>query len=174
MSEIRPWYAVLAAVVLVGVVAGASQLFFRVPQEASDNFNKEFSLVLKDYEDKEVHLYEFRRELLVAYVWASWCTYCADEMKRLAQIKDKYGDKIKIVAVNRAEPYVTAKAFTEPLGLGDRMELLLDSDDSFFKSIGGYAMPETVFIDESGAIVYHQRGPLDAALLEERMKELVE
>jgi thiol-disulfide isomerase/thioredoxin len=146
-----------------------------VPQkEAGDlTFNNEFSLVLKDYSGNDVHLYEFRRQVLVAYAWASWCTYCGDEMQHLAQLKKTYGDKIQILAINRAEPLATAKDFTDKLKTGTDITLLLDPNDAFFKSISGYAMPETVFIDASGNIAYHQRGPIDMPTLEAKMKELV-
>jgi thiol-disulfide isomerase/thioredoxin len=166
-------YGVIAAALVI-VTFGFSYFIFRVPEKASDgNFNKEFSLVLKDFDGKEVPMYSFRRQIMVAYAWASWCTYCGEELKRLATLKKTYGDKIQIVAVNRAEPKIAAQDYINKLGLGDDVELLLDPDDSFFKSIGGYAMPETVFIDVGGNVVYHQRGPLDEPALQARMKELV-
>lgn len=171
----RNFYMIVAAILLLATTFLFSKFFFRIPVQASDqSFNNEFGLVLQDYSQQEIPLYSFRRKILVAYAWASWCTYCADELKNLAQLKKTYGDKIEILAVNRAEPFVTAKEFTEKLNVGKDITLLLDSKDAFFKSIGGYAMPETVFIDQSGDIVYHQRGPLDMRALEERMKELVQ
>jgi thiol-disulfide isomerase/thioredoxin len=167
--------ALIVAALLAAATFSFSYFFFKVPQKPADsNFGKQFSLVLGSYEGTDVHLYEYRRQLLVAYAWASWCTYCAEELKRLAELKKTYGDKIHILAVNRAEPVPIAKEFTRQLGLGDQIELLLDPTDSFFKSIGGYAMPETVFINEAGDIVFHQRGPLDMPSLEARMKELVQ
>ncbi len=168
------WYAALAGIVLLAVAFWFSQTFFKVPEKSADKtFTNEYGLVLHDYNGNEVHLYSFRRDVLVAYAWASWCAYCGDEMKRLAALKEKYNGKITIVAINRAEPKADAKAFTDKLGVDKNMTLLLDPDDSFFKSIGGYAMPETVFIDPGGNIVYHQRGPLDEAAMEARIKELV-
>lgn len=166
-------YIVIAAILLLVAIA-MSLLLFRVPTKASDQtFNNEFSLLLQDYSGKEVHLYEYRRQILVAYAWASWCVYCGAEMQQLAKLKAAYGDKIQILAINRAESIHVAKPFTDGLGIEKDMVLLLDPNDAFFKSIGGYAMPETVFIDAHGDIVFHQRGPIDVPTMEVRLKELV-
>jgi len=45
-----------------------------------------------------------------------------------------------------------------------------DPNDSFYKSIGGFAMPETLFIDGEGNIRLHKRGPMTY----EEMKVAVE
>jgi len=151
-----------------------SYFFFRVPEKPSDStFNNEFSLVLKDYDNKDIPLYTYRRQIVVAYAWASWCPYCAAEMQALAGLKKTYGDKIQILAINRAEPIAVAKSFTDGLGIAKDVDIIVDPDDKFFKSIGGYAMPETVFINARGDIVYHQRGPIDVPTLEAKLKELI-
>jgi thiol-disulfide isomerase/thioredoxin len=168
------YIAGIVALVLIGVAFLFSHFFFRVsPKTKDQSFAPQFSLVLKDYSGKDVNLYSFRRQIIVAYAWASWCTYCADEMTHLAELKKTYGDKIQILAINRAEPLQAAKEFTDKLKTGDDLTLLLDPNDAFFKSIEGYAMPETVFIDAAGNIVYHQRGPIDMPTLQDKIKQLV-
>ncbi len=163
------------SVILIIVAGLFSYVFFRVPQQQKDpsKFTQSYSLVLKDYDGKDVHIYEFRRKVMIAYAWASWCPYCKAELENLAKEKQKYGNDILIVAVNRGESLRDAKAYTDALQGGSQLTFLLDPGDSFFKSIGGYAMPETVFIDEKGDIVYHQRGPLQLPQLEDELKELL-
>ena len=41
------------------------------------------------------------------------------------------------------------------------------------KAIGGYAMPEMVFIDGGGNIIYHQRGPIQMTDIQARLSEIV-
>ena len=48
------------------------------------------------------------------------------------------------------------------------MTFLLDSKDAFYKGIGGFSMPETIFADADGNIIIHKRGPI--ALDEMRQK----
>lgn len=152
--------SVIALAVIVGLVA-VWWFFIRLPPESADTFTGEYELVLEDYDGEEVELSDFKRELMVVNTWASWCPYCGEELQNLQRLKDQYGDEIQILAVNRAEPYEDAKRFMDEWGVDrNKVKLLQDADDSFFTSIGGYAMPETIFINTRGEIVYHQRGPM--------------
>jgi thiol-disulfide isomerase/thioredoxin len=136
-------------------------------------FGKEYGLTLFDYSGKAVHLFDYRRKVLIAYAWASWCPYCGAELQNLAELKKTYGESIAIVAINRSEPLAVAKAFTDHLQNTDGLVFLTDPSDAFFKEIGGYAMPETVFIDVGGAVTFHQRGPIQISGVDEKIKELL-
>jgi thiol-disulfide isomerase/thioredoxin len=175
LSRIPRLYIAIALAVLILVSAVAVYfLFFKLPPESSQSFTGEYGLVLKDYAGNEVELSDFRRELLVVHAWASWCVYCGEELKNLQQLKDRYGEAIRIVAVNRAEPDAEAKAFTDLHGIDtSKIEILLDSTDAFYKSIEGYAMPETIFITTRGEIIHHQRGPMKMDEVTEKIDALI-
>ncbi len=49
----------------------------------------------------------------------------------------------------------------------------IDKTDSFYTSIGGFAMPETVFYDSKGSIVFHKRGSMDLAEMKGHLDELL-
>lgn len=174
-APMRTYQQLLATIVALLVFAAFfAHFIFRVQAKAKDTtFGKEYGLTLIDYSGKEVHLFDFRRKVLIAYAWASWCPYCGAELQNLAQLKKTYGDSVAIVAVNRSEPLPVAKAFTDHLQNTDGLIFLIDPNDVFFKEIGGYAMPETVFIDAGGAISYHQRGPIQIADVDAKIKELL-
>ena len=163
------------AIACLFVTILCSFLFFRAPVIVQDpaTFAKEFGLELRDYAGEPVHLYSYRRQVLVVYAWASWCSYCSTELTNLAKLKQTYGDAVQIIAVNRAEPLAIAKAFSDKVTDGSGIIFLLDSNDAFFKQVGGYAMPETVFISPAGDIVYHQRGPIPMTDVDERIKALI-
>ena len=163
---------------LIALLAGLvvfSRVEFRVhDQKKSETFSKQFSLTLKDYDGADVHLFQFRRKILIAYAWATWCPYCAGELGNLGQLKQKYGDSVDILAINRGESLQVAKAFTDKLPESTRgLVFLLDADDAFFKSVGGYAMPETIFITPEGNVLYHQRGPMDLKGVQDKIEELL-
>jgi len=164
----------LTSVLILGAGAFAHDVL-RIGASAKppEKFTKEFQLVLEDYSGKQVHLGDYRRKILIAYAWASWCPYCGAEIENLAKMKQTYGNDIQIIAINRAEPRSTAKAFTDKLQNTSGVVFLLDPTDSFFKDIDGYAMPETVFINNSGVVVYHHRGPLEMDQLETQVKQLL-
>lgn len=153
-------HIILGGIALVAVVGvGVAYYFYTRPTPGAETFREEYNLTLHSYDGTEVPLSDFRRSLIVAHTWASWCPYCGAELQNLTELKKEFGDAITILAVNRAESLEEARAFTDPLGLSG-IEILLDPDDAFFRSIGGYAMPETVFIDSNSEVIYHQRGPM--------------
>lgn len=165
---------VLAIAVLAIAGIFASRLFTRVSSAApGTRFSSEYSLTLSDYDGNQVHLYDYARKVLIAYAWASWCPYCASEISDLGQLKQEYGDQIQIVAINRGESVETARAFTAAIPDTSGIVFLLDPTDSFFKAIGGYAMPEMVFIDSGGNIIYHQRGPIDIQDVQAKIETLL-
>ena len=143
------------------------------PRAGVEAFTDTYDLVLGTYDGTEAPLNEYKRSLLVIHSWASWCTYCAEELQNLAKLKDLYGDDVHILAVNRAESMADARAFTDALGLGERIEILVDPTDSLYKDIEGYAMPETVFINKKGEIIFHQRGPMKVDEVVERINVLI-
>ena len=164
-----------SAILLIVVAAAMMTTLFRTPTAAhtASTFTTEYTLVLSDYNGKAVHLYDYRRQVLIAYAWASWCPYCGAEIEGLAQLKATYGDNVQIVAIDRGEPLAVARAYTNALTDTSGVVFLLDPTDSFFKDIGGYAMPEMVFIDSSGTIIFHQRGPIQMSDVQMEIEKLL-
>lgn len=171
MPKTRNARIVVVCAVLVIFTSGLFYWRYN-PRAGTVSFQPSYELVLKDYDGNDVRLSQFKREILVVHAWATWCTYCADELKNLATLKNKYGDRIEIIAPNRAESVYVAKPFTDGLGLGNSIRFLLDPDDAFYKSIGGYAMPETLFINDRGEVFFQQRGPMNTAEAEQKISEL--
>lgn len=171
MLKSRNGRIVLALVALIVILTGFFYWRYH-PRGGTVSFHSEYELVLKDYAGNDVRLSQFKREILVVHLWATWCTYCGDELKNLATLKNKYGDRIEIIAPNRAESVQVAKPFTDALALGDRILFLIDADDAFYKSIEGYAMPETLFINDRGEVFFQQRGPMNIAEVEEKISAL--
>ena len=165
--------AVGAGILIVLLLWAASALQdYSLKKSGKESFKKEYSLTLTDMDGKPVHLSDYAGKLVVAYMWASWCPYCGAEIENLAKLKQTYGDSIAIIAVNRAEPAADAKSYIARLTGVDGIQFLLDPSDSFFKSIGGYAMPETVFIKSDGTVLFHQRGPMQIDEVNAKLKQL--
>lgn len=92
--------------------------------------------------------------------WASWCPFCVDELPGFAEAQETLGEEVTVILVNRGESRQIAQAFLEQVGVRGELIEIYDMDDSFFKSIGGFAMPETLFINANDEVVLHKRGPL--------------
>jgi len=118
------------------------------------------SFALENYDGKTVSLTDFKAPIKVINVWASWCPFCTDELPDFAELQKKYPEQLAVIAINRGEDKQTAQAFTDKVGISDDLTFLLDPEESFYKDIGGFAMPETLFVDSSGTVFRHHRGPL--------------
>lgn len=165
--------AIAATVAVVACAGGIVLNSYLVLHLHRQLFTKEYGLTLTTYDGKAVRLADFRTQTIVAYAWASWCPYCGAEIENLAKLKKTYGDKIQIIAVNRAEPVLVAKAYTDQLSSVSGVVFLTDPKDTFFKMIDGYAMPETVFIKPGGDIEFHQRGPMQFNEVSKELQQLI-
>lgn len=113
---------------------------------------------------------------LVINGWASWCPFCVEELPLFAQLQREFGDRITVVAINRKESAATARAFLEYIGT-DKLEgvrFLLDPSDFFYRTIEGYAMPETVFYNEEGIIIARKRGSMTLDEMRSFTEDLLE
>lgn len=129
---------------------------------------------LTDYEGKTVNTADFSGKPLVVNSWAVWCPFCVKELADFATVQKEFGDRVVIIAIDRAESRDVAKEFTDKLGLGNNLVLLLDPSDSFYQAIGGFSMPETLFMKADGTIHFHKRGPMAVEEMRQRVSELVQ
>ena len=115
-----------------------------------------------DLSGEPVDLADFAGKTLVINAWASWCPFCIEELPDMAQLAKEYlDDDVVVIAINRKESPNTAKAFVKHVGSPKDIVFLLDSEDRFYKSIGGFSMPETIFYDKDGNISLHKRGVMN-------------
>lgn len=129
---------------------------------------------LQNYDGEAVSLANFKGKPMVINSWAAWCPFCRKELPDFATVQKEFGDKVAIIAIDRQESLKTAKNYTDKQGTTDGLTLLLDPSDSFYRAIGGFSMPETIFVDKNGAIVFHKRGPMDVNEIRDRVKALIE
>ncbi len=120
-----------------------------------------------------VNIADFQGKPLIINMWASWSPFSQGDLKALGEIKKEYGDKISVVAMNRMETKETALAYLNTIGREEGIEYLIDQDDHLFSTIEGYAMPETLFYDEIGNLVFHKRGSLTSEELKDYVSGIV-
>lgn len=143
------------------------------PQQLADNVNKIFELGFQDYDGNSILFADFKGKSLVINSWAAWCPFCKKELVDFAAAQKEFKNQITIIAVDRAESLETAKKYSDELGVTNDLVFLLDPSDSFYQSIGGFSMPETIFVDKNGFIREHKRGPMDINEIRERMQKLL-
>jgi len=136
---------------------------------------KLFQVSLQTLDEEKVTLNQWKGETLVLNFWASWCPFCTDELPAFAQLQSTYDNQLTVIGVNRGTQGETRQTAIDYLsnteGISrDSFIFLHDSQDKLHPLVGGFSMPETLFIAPDGTIVFHRRGPLEF----EQMKTLVE
>lgn len=156
-----------AGVLIVGAI-----IWLERPIAAEACENTQSSLIQMSFEDEDgvcKELSQLAAPVTVVNVWATWCPFCVEELPDLGRLAQEFPD-IPVVAINRAEPAEVAQEFLATLDIGNDVHFLFDPNDAFYKEIDGFGMPETVFIDEEGTILFHKRGVMSL----EEMRGIIE
>ena len=132
-----------------------------------EKFDKVPQFTLSDYDGNQVSVNDFPGKILVINSWAAWCPFCVEELPAFRDLQELFPDEVVVIAIDRQESLSTAKNYTDNAGISDAYIFLLDPKDSFYRSIGGFSMPETLFVDSEGNVRIHKRGPM-------KLKEMVE
>lgn len=157
--------------VLLAVIFGLTK-DTGVKNSASD-LDRVSQITLTDYDGNIKSLGDFSGKILVVNSWAVWCPFCVKELPDFAALQKAFPDEITVIAIDRAESLEKVRGFTDGLGISEDMIFLMDRKDDFYKTIGGFSMPETVFINRNGVIVFHKRGPMTFEEMREQVEKLL-
>ncbi len=130
--------------------------------------------VFTDLSGNPIPLIPESEQVVVINAWASWSPFTPQEFNTLAELKGVFGDQVRFVALNRMEDPTTARAYLGTLSTYEGIEYVIDTEDTFYKTVEGYAMPETLVYDQIGNIVYHTRGLLSREEVEPILRSLIE
>jgi thiol-disulfide isomerase/thioredoxin len=106
----------------------------------------------------------------VVNLWASWCPPCRAEMPMLAAAQQREKD-VAFVFADQGESASAVHAYLTDQGLPLR-NVLLDAKSALLREVGSAGLPTTLFYDAQGRLVAAHVGPLNAAALETRLREL--
>jgi len=157
--------------VLLAVIFGLSK-DTGVESSVSD-LDRFSQITLTDYDGNTKSLGDWSGKMLVVNSWAVWCPFCVKELSDFAALQKAFPDEIAVIAIDRAESLEKVQGFTDGLGISEDMIFLMDRKDDFYKAVGGFSMPETVFIDKDGTVVFHKRGPMTFEEMKEQVEKLL-
>lgn len=109
----------------------------------------------------------------VIALWASWCPFCKDEFPKLKAMREEFGDRIVIIAVNRGESAEVITRSGVLSLLGADFVAVRDADDALYPALGGFSMPEMVFVNRDGRITEQWRGPIREEELRRHITDLI-
>src|SRR5215475_6127037 len=114
---------------------------------------------------------DFRGNVTVINVWASWCIPCHDEAPFLLELA---GDtRIRLVGINYKDQPDNARRFLNRYG---NPFIASGADQNGRAAIewGVYGVPETFLVGRDGRIAYKLVGPISAANFERELKPQIE
>lgn len=89
--------------------------------------------------------------------WATWCSYCVEEMPDLVQLQEKYAKQgFTVIAVNAGESGKQAAAFVKKHRLN--FPVALDEDMAVSQAYGLVGIPTTFLITSDGKIAGQYNG----------------
>ena len=107
-----------------------------------------------------ITLSELQGKPVIINFWATWCGPCVKEMPAFERLKDDFGDKIGIIAVNCGDDAETVKDFVEENGY--TFPVVLDEEYSISMLYPTNSIPYTVVLDAEGKVTHISTGALDA------------
>ncbi len=117
---------------------------------------------------------DYRGQVVVVNVWASWCGPCISEADDLVQAADAL-PRAKFVGINtREDDESAATAFVRDKNVP--YDSIVDDDGSVLLSFYGMlnlaSLPVTIVLDQQGRIASTVRGPVDATTLEGLVRDV--
>jgi thiol-disulfide isomerase/thioredoxin len=108
----------------------------------------------------------------VINLWATWCAPCRVEMPELAAAQQHHAG-VRFVFVNHGESPEAVRRWLsgQPYRL---THVLSDSRMQLAQAVGTSGLPTTLFVDAQGRMVERHFGPLSAASLEGKLRELLD
>jgi len=150
----------LSGLVTVYVVQKAENTEIDPSERRKDFQTVEGDIVLKSLSGDTVQIESYDEDILIVVLWASWCPTCIDALNQLSQLGNDYANnEVSVLAINRSEDAALAQRYIEKMNIDTSGFVpLLDFNDSYFKNIDGFTMPEIIMYDKDGAIIEHQKG----------------
>lgn len=122
------------------------------------------------FEGGTFQLGEQRGRPVLINFWASWCIPCEDEAAALERASRRYGDRVQFIGVNVQDTDANARAFLRRFGV--TYPNGRDASGEVAVEYGMSGVPETYFVDRTGALVRKWQGPLDDERLRQFLDEL--
>lgn len=169
----RKWTWLLAAVLLAGLLAGASVLYGhlrgnqpapeQLAQETTGDYVTAPDFTVYDGNGNPVKLSDYLGKPVVLNFWASWCGPCKQELPDFQRVYKEIGEDVAFLMVNMTdgmqETREKADAFLEKAGY--TLPVFYDTEFSAARAYGVNALPSTYFIDGQGHAITYATGAID-------------
>jgi thiol-disulfide isomerase/thioredoxin len=127
-----------------------------------DGANAAPSLLLKNADGKTINIKDQQGKVLFINFWATWCPPCIAEMPSINEMYARYKDNPKVIILevdvdndfSTSTPFMLKNKYQMPV-----YNTVSELPDGFLSG----AIPTTVIIDKTGAVVARHEGAADYA-----------
>lgn len=170
--SMRNWLPLLIFGLLVIFLAIGLSLDPReVPSPLIDKPAPDFSAPLLHQPQQSFAPTQFRGQVWIVNVWASWCVSCRAEHAVLNEFA-KTG-LVTMVGLNYKDEAADARQWLAKHGNPYQLSVV-DPEGKIGLDWGVYGVPETFVIDKKGMIRHKHIGPVDAKSLQEQLIPLIQ
>jgi thiol-disulfide isomerase/thioredoxin len=120
------------------------------------------NLVFFEGTGKQRSLSDWRGQVVLINLWASWCAPCRKEMPSLAQLQRRFGSKdfeVVAISLDRGGGKVAQKFLEETQSR--LLRLYIDPSGRALETISALGLPASVLIDREGREIGRLLGPAD-------------
>lgn len=107
---------------------------------------------------RPVRLSELTGTPTVINLWASWCEPCRKELPLLAKADREYGERVRFIGIDVADT-APESALRLAQESGVTYPQLVDQGGRTRAPLRYMGLPQTVFVDEQGRMVFTERTP---------------
>jgi len=140
------------------------------------------SVALKDLNDKDVTVQQYRGRVVLVNFWATWCEPCKSEIPLLIGLRQKYGPRgFEILGLSMDED---GKKAVQPFLDKERFDVsgekeainypIVLANDSIAEKFGGViGLPTSVLFDRDGKEIKRIVGPVDLGDISKSIESLL-
>lgn len=122
-----------------------------------------------------VNLTDYRGQVVLINIWATWCPPCVREIPRLQRLFDRYqAQGFVLLGVNTTFQDERAEVAQFVRDQGITYPVLLDVDGEVGQAYGSRLIPSSYLIDQNGKIVHALVGEVSEAQLSEQIARLLQ
>jgi thiol-disulfide isomerase/thioredoxin len=136
-------------------------------ESVEDPYNKVIPFELPDLEGNMVSIADFEGKFVLINFWATWCTYCDQEMPDLQALQDKYGDDLVVLLVNVQEGEEEIRTYLEKNNL--TMLTVLDKKGETAGMYNVTGMPSSYFVTPDQRVIGYVAGMMTYETMEQSL-----
>lgn len=164
-DRLKAWLKLGASLLLLSFLAGSLVLSQSIKSKAKVGSPLPPWRGITDLEGREFAFQTLLGKPFIINITTTWCISCKEEAPVLEAFHRRYGDRMRLVAVDVREPVDVIRSYVRDFGLTYTMLRDAFGNISSPYNVRGY--PETWFADAAGVARVYWEGPLNFEQMQE-------